>query len=602
MYRPRFAAGEVWPETALALDAVVLPVIREANRSLWLDRPLSPRGDAGLAMQQQCASTDSRPTLNDASVLRFVPRPLPSLGWFNVVTPCGHKGISPLQSATLDPQAAQGQPAPAVPPADSLPRASGVTFEDFAISASLKERLAAAKFVYPTPVQAGAIPPAIEGKDVLATAATGTGKTLSFLIPLIERIERNSKPSTRARREPIRGLILLPTRELAMQVLEAYAKLVPQAKHDAVLVCGGLSENNQLDHLDRGPRLVVATPGRLEDFLRRREIDLRSVEMLVLDEVDRMLDMGFLPPIRRIAGVLPKTRQTMCYSATLDANIREIVRDYVKDPVRVEIGSTSRPSDRVELIAYAVMQDQKLALLDQMLREETGTFLVFSRTKHGADRIAKKLEKLGHDAAVIHGDRSQSQRTAALKGFTAGKHRILVATDVAARGIDVQNIAHVVNYDLPGASDDFVHRIGRTGRAGATGVATTFVMPQERADARKLERELKIKLNWREADKNLAKEERNQPVDLPQAAPGAGDMSSLLALETRSWRKGDSLEPSGAAPAGRPGSRSRRPGRGHGSPAPASRHGSGGGSAPSSRGSSAGRRAGSRPARGNRGR
>jgi ATP-dependent RNA helicase RhlE len=225
----------------------------------------------------------------------------------------------------------------------------------------------------------------------------------------------------------------------------------------------------------------------------------------------------------------PKTRQTMCYSATLDANIREIVKDYVNKPVRVEIGTTSKPSDRVELRVYTVMQDQKLGLLDQMLREEEGTFLVFSRTKHGADRISKKLEKLGHDADVIHGDRSQSQRTAALKGFASGRHRVLVATDVAARGIDVNDIAHVVNYDLPNASDDFVHRIGRTGRAGKKGVATTFVAPQEKSDARKLERELKIKFEWREADKNLEKELRNQPIDTNKG-------QDLMQMETRTWK------------------------------------------------------------------
>ena len=410
-------------------------------------------------------------------------------------------------------------------------------FNDFDISGLLKTRLANAGFVTPTPVQAKAIPPALDGADILATASTGTGKTLSFLIPMIERMDATSVPSTKGKRGPIRSLILLPTRELAMQVLEAYWKLVPGSKNDAVLVCGGLSENNQLDQLDRGPRLVVATPGRLEDYLRRRAVNLSSVEMFVLDEVDRMLDMGFLPAIRRIVGAIPKSRQTMCYSATLDANIREIVRDYVKDPVRIEIGQTSKPSDRVELRVYTVMQDQKLGLLDQMLRQEEGTFLVFSRTKHGADRISKKLEKLGHDADVIHGDRSQSQRTAALKGFQSGKHRVLVATDVAARGIDVQDIAHVVNYDLPNASDDFVHRIGRTGRAGAKGVATTFVMPQEKHDARKLERELKIKFEWREADKNLEKEVRNQPLDT--TAQG----QDLMQLETRAWRGNDPVSP-----------------------------------------------------------
>jgi ATP-dependent RNA helicase RhlE len=420
-----------------------------------------------------------------------------------------------------------------VDPLTHLPFLKNVHFNDFNISDGLKKRLSTAGFKTPTPVQAKAIPPALQGADILATAATGTGKTLSFLVPMIELMDANPLPVVKGKRGPIRALILLPTRELAMQVLEHYSKLVPSAKNDAVLVVGGLSENTQLDQLSRGPRLVVATPGRLEDFLRRRAVSIGAVEMLVLDEVDRMLDMGFLPAIRRIVGALPRTRQTMCYSATLDGNVRQVVRDYVRNPVHVEIGQTSHPCDQVELRACTVMQDQKLGLLDQMLREETGTFLVFSRTKHGADRISKKLERLGHDVDVIHGDRSQSQRTAALKGFSSGKHRVLVATDVAARGIDVQDIAHVVNYDLPNGSDDFVHRIGRTGRAGASGIATTFVMPQERSDARRMERELKVKFNWSEADKGLEKEERNKPLDL--TAP----VTDLLALETRAWKSGD---------------------------------------------------------------
>jgi ATP-dependent RNA helicase RhlE len=444
--------------------------------------------------------------------------------------------LEPIVEAPVTPQVEtkiSNQPAPST----NVPAvAEEVLFAHLNLSDSLKNRLANAGFSKPTPVQAKAIPPALEGSDILATASTGTGKTLSFLIPMIERMDATSVPSTRGKRGPIRSLILLPTRELAMQVLEAYWKLVPNSKNDAVLVCGGLSENTQLDQLDRGPRLVVATPGRLEDFLRRRSVNLSNVEMFVLDEVDRMLDMGFLPAIRRIVGAIPKTRQTMCYSATLDANIREIVRDYVTNPVRIEIGTTSKPSDRVELRIITVMQDQKLGLLDQMLRKEEGTFLVFSRTKHGADRISKKLEKLGHDADVIHGDRSQSQRTAALKGFANGKHRILVATDVAARGIDVNDIAHVVNYDLPNSTEDFVHRIGRTGRAGKKGIATSFVMPQEKSDARKLERELKIKFDWQEADKNIEKEERNKPLDLNQS-------KDLLQLETRSWKGNDPVTP-----------------------------------------------------------
>jgi ATP-dependent RNA helicase RhlE len=291
----------------------------------------------------------------------------------------------------------------------------------------------------------------------------------------------------------------------------------------------------------------------------------------------------------------------MCYSATLDANIREVVKDYVVDPVRIEIGTTSKPSDRVELRVYTVMQDQKLAQLDKMLNEEEGTYLVFSRTKHGADRIGRKLEKLGHSTEIIHGDRSQSQRTAALKAFAAGKSRVLVATDVAARGIDISNIAHVVNYDLPNGSDDFVHRIGRTGRAGAKGVATTFVTPLEKGDARKLERELKIQFQWNEADKNLAKEERNKPLDL-NTASGAG-LDALLQMETRSWKNADGTvnESADAAPArpynkGRSGS--SRGGSSFG------RSSSGGGRSQGGRphGGNAGRPAGRRSGGGNRGR
>jgi len=413
----------------------------------------------------------------------------------------------------------------------------GRLFTDFNISPTLQKRLADAGFVTPTPVQAGAIPPGLEGHDVLATASTGTGKTLSFLIPLIERMDaaaaaRHGQPKAKA---TIQSLILLPTRELAMQVIDVYSKLLPSAKHDSALVVGGLSEGNQLSQLRKGVRLVVATPGRLEDYLRRREINLGTVEMLVLDEVDRMLDMGFLPAIRRIVAALPRTRQTLCYSATLDANVREIVRDYVKNPVRIEIGSVLKPCERVELRGYHVTSDKKIGLLEHLLNTDEGTYLVFSRTKHGADRIARRLEKNGHDVTVIHGDRSQSQRTAALASFSKGNHRILVATDVAARGIDVQHIAHVVNYDMPGSTEDFVHRIGRTGRAEARGVATTFVLPQERSDVKRMERELKTQFNWLEVDSSIQKEERNKPIDLKKV----GNVDNLLQMEVRTWKSGD---------------------------------------------------------------
>ena len=351
------------------------------------------------------------------------------------------------------------------------------------LSPALQQQLAAANFVTPTPVQAGAIPPALEGRDVLATAQTGTGKTLSFLIPLIERMPRNVKGP--------QALVLLPTRELAMQVLEQWRNLT-RNQGTAALVVGGLAEGPQLEALRRGARLIVATPGRLEDYLQRKLVNLSGVKMLVLDEVDRMLDMGFKPSIKRIAATLPADRQTLCYSATLSADIREVVKLYLRNPARVEIGSVLKPSPNVELRTFEVPAEKKQELLEHLLGSEDGSFLVFVRTKHGADRVARRLVRSGHSATQIHGDRSQSQRNAALRSFAQGQHRVLVATDVAARGIDVADVAHVVNFDMPKEAEDFVHRVGRTGRASARGVASTFAAPDETSALRKLERVLAI--------------------------------------------------------------------------------------------------------------
>ena len=355
-------------------------------------------------------------------------------------------------------------------------------FSDFQISAGLKKQLANANFVTPTPVQAAAIPPALEGRDVLATAQTGTGKTLSFLIPLIERMPQGKGCS---------ALILLPTRELAMQVEQNYRRLT--GGYNAIaLVVGGMAEGPQLQAIRNGARIIVATPGRLEDYLQRKLVKLSGVKMLVLDEVDRMLDMGFKPSIKRIAAALPASRQTMCYSATLSPQIKEVVRDYLKNPARIEIGSVLKPSENVELQTFEVPTDKKQELLEHLLGRHAGSFLVFVRTKHGADRVARRLSRSGHSATQIHGDRSQSQRNAALKSFAQGRHRVLVATDVAARGIDVADIAHVVNYDMPREAEDFVHRIGRTGRNSARGVASTFAAPDEKHILRKMEKILSI--------------------------------------------------------------------------------------------------------------
>jgi len=349
-------------------------------------------------------------------------------------------------------------------------------------------RLDANKFETPTPVQAGCIPPALEGRDVLATAQTGTGKTLGYLIPIVEMLQKVQD------RNAAQALILLPTRELAMQVEAAFKTIRSSSMQTVALVVGGLQERSQLDAIRRGARLIVATPGRLEDFIKRRLVRLDQVNMLVLDEVDRMLDMGFQPAIARIATMLPATRQTLCYSATLEGAVKEVARKYLNNPARIEIGSVLKPAENVELRTFEVEADKKQELLEHLLGSETGSFLVFVRTKHGADRVARRLAKSGWSATQIHGDRSQAQRNAALRSFSEGRHRVLVATDVAARGIDVANVAQVINFDLPKVAEDFVHRVGRTGRASAHGMASTFAAPAERGDLRKIERTLSISM------------------------------------------------------------------------------------------------------------
>src|SRR5258706_2611517 len=365
-------------------------------------------------------------------------------------------------------------------------------FSELSISPSLKERLVAGRFTTPTPVQAAAIPQALEGKDVLATAQTGTGKTLAFLIPVIEKLLKQSKPG-------IAALVLVPTRELAMQVAAQYnalrGKLPP-----AALVCGGLPERQQLMAIRNGARLMVATPGRLEDYLDRQQVQFNSLTTLVLDEADRMLDMGFLPAIRRIAGTLPKERQTLCFSATMEGDVARLVKDFTKNPVRLTFGSTLKPAENVRLQAFEVSADGKQSMLNHLLGKETGRCLVFSRTKRGTERITKSLNRDGINATMIHGDRSQSQRTAALEGFQRGRFRVLVATDLASRGIHVQDIVHVINYDLPEVAENFIHRVGRTGRAGGSGVASTLFVKDQRTDLFQLERALGIKMERLRAD------------------------------------------------------------------------------------------------------
>jgi ATP-dependent RNA helicase RhlE len=366
-------------------------------------------------------------------------------------------------------------------------------FFEFVISPSLKEQLSGAGFVKPTPVQAAAIPPGVQGKDVMATAQTGTGKTLAFLIPILERLLHDGPCGVAA-------LVLVPTRELAMQVAEQHDALRGKKLPPAALIVGGLPEYQQLETLRRGGRLVVATPGRLEDFLDRRLIQFNNLSVLVLDEADRMLDMGFRPAIRRIVAALPKERQTLCFSATMEGDTARLVKDYTKNHVRLTFGSPLKPSENVRLQAFEAAAEGKPETLRRLLNNETGQCLVFARTKRGAEKIANHLNREGIQAAVIHGDRSQSQRTAALSGFQKGRHRVLVATDLASRGIHVENIAHVINYDLPEVAENFIHRVGRTGRAGNRGTASTLFLRQQRTELLELERQLGIHLERMQSD------------------------------------------------------------------------------------------------------
>jgi ATP-dependent RNA helicase RhlE len=387
----------------------------------------------------------------------------------------------------------------------------------------MKQRLAAANFLVPTPVQAATIPQAIEGKDVLATAQTGTGKTLAFLIPIIERLARRNAAGVAA-------LVLVPTRELAMQVVEQYDVLRGKQVAPAALVVGGLSEGPQLTAIRKGARIVVATPGRLEDFLDRRLIQFGALQTLVLDEADRMLDMGFLPAIRRIVAILPTNRQTMCFSATMEGSVAHLVKDYLKNPVRLAFGSTLKPSENVRLQAFEVSADGKQDLLHHLLARESGRCLVFSRTKRGTERITKALTRHGINAAMIHGDRSQPQRTAALTGFQQGHYRVLVATDVASRGIHVQNIAHVINYDLPSLAENFIHRVGRTGRAGERGVASTLFLREQRTELFQLERALGIRIERMPVDSRAVEKTVNDSRARPNSDPAPALKGRLVRL------------------------------------------------------------------------
>jgi ATP-dependent RNA helicase RhlE len=372
-----------------------------------------------------------------------------------------------------------------------------LTFDALGLSADLLRTVAEEGYQAPTPVQAAAIPPVLEGRDVLAAAQTGTGKTAAFVLPILDRLRAQANTSFSPARHPVRALILVPTRELAMQVdqsVQTYGRTVPLR---STVVYGGIPMEPQIKALRAGVEILVATPGRLLDLVGQRVANLGQVEILVLDEADRMLDMGFLPDIQKIIALLPAKRQNLMFSATFSDDIRRLSGTILRDPVKVEVAPPNSTVEGVEQLVYPVDCDRKEALLAHLVRtRDLHQVLVFTRTKLAASRLASRLDRDGINAVAIHSDRSQPERTRALEGFKSGEIRVLVATDVAARGLDIEDLPVVVNFELPWNPQDYIHRIGRTARAGARGEAISLVCVDEVDLLRGVQRMLKQAIPW----------------------------------------------------------------------------------------------------------
>lgn len=359
----------------------------------------------------------------------------------------------------------------------TAPKTPKYTFNGLGIAPNILDILAKLNFTTPTPIQYRAIPEGVAGKDVVGVAQTGTGKTLAFGIPLLQRLSAGNG----------RGLILVPTRELALQVDETLSKIARPLGLRTTVFIGGASMGMQISSLRRDPHVIIATPGRLLDHLAQKTLKLGMVEVLILDEADRMLDMGFWPQVKKIIAAAPSERQTMLFSATLSRDIMQLATQHMKLPLRIEVAPAGTTVEKVSQEFFVVRKEDKSRLLEKILGDYKGSTLVFSRTKHGAKRIMRTILGMGHTAAEIHGNRSLSQRREALEGFKNGRYRILVATDIASRGIDVKGIELVLNYDLPMDTSDYVHRIGRTARAGAEGHAISFAEPHQKREIRDIE-------------------------------------------------------------------------------------------------------------------
>ncbi|MDD5340858.1 MAG: DEAD/DEAH box helicase [Patescibacteria group bacterium] len=358
---------------------------------------------------------------------------------------------------------------------------NGQNFSGLGIAPALLDTIARLNFKTPTPIQRQAIPIALQGKDLVGVAQTGTGKTMAFGLPMIQRLQQVSG----------QGLIVLPTRELAAQVDEALRKVGGRAGLRTALLIGGASIYIQIQTLKRQPHIIIATPGRLNDHLQQKTLSLKNVKIVVLDEADRMLDMGFAPQIKKIFQELPAQRQTMLFSATIPPEIMKMATNYMKLPIRIEVAPTGSIAEHLTQEIFIIPKPDKTRLVDKLLQQYLGPTLIFTRTKYGARKLTRAIRDMGHAAAEIHSDRTLFQRKDALAGFKSGKYRVLVATDIASRGIDVSNIELVINYDLPTNTEDYVHRIGRTARAGVSGHAISLATPDQRKELHAIERLIK---------------------------------------------------------------------------------------------------------------
>lgn len=453
---------------AIASELAELNTTATAPASTEASKPVSPKAAAraavALVMPEKLAD-----------VAEFVEPPAAPENEIEEVVAQAPVAEAPVVEAPVEPQL------PVMPLAEGE---IATSFHQLPLSPPMLEVLDARGFQTPTPIQAQAIPVVASGVDLLGIAQTGTGKTLAFGLPILERIFSGKSKG--------RALILLPTRELALQVDEALQNVGNQFRLRTAVLIGGAPVRPQLSQLRRNPDIIVATPGRLNDYLSNHDVDLRTVDCVVLDEADRMLDMGFAPQIRRILEQVPEERQTLLFSATMPDEIVKLTKEFMRDPQRVEVERAGTTAENIDQRLYVVDQEEKTVLLERLLAENTGSVLVFARTRSRANKVARFVNNIGIRAAEIHSDRTLAQRRQALDGFKAGFYRVLVATDIAARGIDVTGIEVVLQFDLPDSAEDYVHRIGRTARAGRSGIATSFAAPEQWRDVRDIEKTMGI--------------------------------------------------------------------------------------------------------------